>query len=167
MFNSQMTEQQINSAEEQLQETQKKINYNTLEYPIEVIVDKYFNGEIFTPDGYKNENTSWDEDHQSNFIEYVILGLPIPYIIVAETSQEEDEHLGGRLEIIDGSQRIRTLAKFINNELTLCKLNKLTELNGLKFQDLLKSRQRRFKRHTIRLVQLTPETDKEFRQHLL
>ncbi|MCG5062216.1 MAG: DUF262 domain-containing protein [Limnoraphis sp. WC205] len=163
MFNLPITEQQVNSAEEQIRENQKRVDYNTLEYPMEVLVDKYLNGEIFTPDEYRN--VSWDEEHQSNFIEYVFLGLPIPHILVADVFQE-DEQDDARLEVIDGTQRIRTLVKFLNNDLTLCNLKMLTELNGLKFQDLLKSRQRRFKRHTIRLVQLTSETDKEFRQHL-
>jgi len=154
----------VDLAEEQIRENQKRVDYNTLEYPMEVVVDKYLNGEIFNNNEY--QNASWDEQHQSNFIEYVILGLPIPYIVVADVSQEKDEQNDTRLEVIDGIQRIQTLAKFLNNDLTLCYLEKLTELNGLKFQDLLKSRQRRFKRTTIRLVQLTPETDKEFRQHL-
>ncbi|EAW35209.1 DUF262 domain-containing protein [Lyngbya sp. PCC 8106] len=162
MFNSPIiTEQKVKSAEEQIQENQKRVEYNTLEYPIEVLVDKYLNDEIFTPNGY--QNLSWDDDHRSNFIEYIVLGLPIPYIIVVDVSQEEDD---ARLEVIDGTQRIRTIVEFLNNDLTLCNLKKLTELNGFKFQDLLNSRQRRFKRNTVRLVQLTPDTAKEFRQHL-
>lgn len=165
-----VTEQKVNSAEEQIRENQKRVDYNTLEYPIEVLVDKYLNGiddntnEIFIPD-YQRE-MAWDEDHQSKFIESVFLGLPIPYIFVADVSQEEDEQNDARLEIIDGTQRIRTLAEFIQNKLTLCKLKKLTELNGFQFKDLLNSRQRRFKRNTIRLIQLTQDADEEIRRDL-
>ncbi|MGB3188199.1 MAG: DUF262 domain-containing protein [Limnoraphis sp.] len=151
---------QVNLAEEQIQEIKKRVDYNTLEYPMEVLIDKYLNGEIFTPDGYQKENASWDEEHQSNFIEYILLGLPIPYIVVAVSEND------AKLEVIDGTQRIRTIVEFLNNDLTLCHLKKLTELNGFKFQDLLNSRQRRFKRNTVRLVQLTQDTAKEFRQHL-
>ncbi|MGB7520409.1 MAG: MAE_28990/MAE_18760 family HEPN-like nuclease [Spirulinaceae cyanobacterium] len=50
------------------------------------------------------------EDRQSKFIESVLLGLPIPYIFVADILESEDL---ARLEIIDGTQRIRTLAKIL------------------------------------------------------
>ncbi len=49
---------QVNLAEEQIQEIKKRVDYNTLEYPMEVLIDKYLNGEIFTPDGYQKENAS-------------------------------------------------------------------------------------------------------------
>ncbi len=117
--------------------------------------------EIFIPD-YQREMT-WDEDRQSKFIESVLLGLPIPYIFVADISENEDL---ARLEIIDGTQRIRTLARFINNELRLDKLEKLDSLNGFIFSDLPLARQRRFQRTTIRMIQLTEDADEEVRRDL-
>ncbi len=42
----------------------------------------------------------------------------------------------GRMEIIDGSQRIRTLIQFYNNGFSLRKLEKLDTLNSAKFKDL-------------------------------
>ena len=106
---------------------------------------------------------TWDEDRQSKFIESVLLGLPIPYIFVADISENEDL---ARLEIIDGTQRIHTLARFINNELKLNKLEKLDSLNGFTFSDLPLSRQRRFQRTTIRMIQLTEDADEETRRDL-
>ena len=154
-------------AEEQIRDQRKPVNYNTIEYPIEILVQKYLVGidedenEIFIPD-YQREMT-WDEDRQSKFIESVLLGLPIPYIFVADTSETEDL---ARLEIIDGTQRIRTLARFINNELELNNLHKLDRLNGFTFSDLPLSRKRRFQRTTIRMIQLTEEADEEVRRDL-
>lgn len=105
----------------------------------------------------------WDEDRQSKFIESVLLGLPIAYILVADVSESEDL---ARLEIIDGTQRIRTLARFLNNELKLNNLEKLDSLNGFTFKDLPLSRQRRFQRTTIRMIQLTEKADEEVRRDL-
>ncbi|MFM7575460.1 MAG: DUF262 domain-containing protein, partial [Microcystaceae cyanobacterium] len=87
-------------------------------------------------------------------IESVFLGLPIPYIFVADVSEEVESESLSRLEIIDGTQRIRTLDRFLNNELTLINLKKLTELNGLCFRDLALARQQRFKRTTLRMILL-------------
>ena len=115
-----ITNEKKEIAEQQIRDRRKPVDYNTLEYPIEILVKKYLDGidkdenELFIPD-YQREMT-WDEDRQSKFIESVLLGLPIPYIFVADISESEDL---ARLEIIDGTQRIRTLARFIKNKLKL------------------------------------------------
>ncbi|MEM7593990.1 MAG: DUF262 domain-containing protein [Cyanobacteria bacterium P01_A01_bin.83] len=157
-------------AEAQIRDQRKPVDYNTLEYPIEILVQKYLDGidedenEIFIPD-YQREMT-WDDNRQSKFIESVLLGLPIPYIFVADISNTSENDDLARLEIIDGTQRIRTLARFINNELRLNSLEKLSTLNNFTFQDLPLSRQRRFKRTTIRMIQLTEDADEEVRRDL-
>jgi uncharacterized protein with ParB-like and HNH nuclease domain len=158
------------TAEAEIRNKRKSVDYNTLEYPIEILVQKYLDGidedknELFIPD-YQRE-MAWDEDRQSKFIESVLLGLPIPYIFVADIADISESEDLARLEIIDGTQRIRTLSRFIKNKLTLNSLEKLETLNGFTFDDLPLSRQRRFKRTTIRMIQLTEEADEEVRRDL-
>ena len=155
-------------AEAEIRDRTKRVDYITLEYPIEVIVEKYLEGrdedtnELFIPD-YQRE-MAWDEDRQSKFIESLMLGLPIPYIFVADIESEEED--SARLEIIDGTQRIRTVTKFINNDLKLKNLDKLTSLNGFTFKDLPLPRQRRFQRTTMRMIVLSKEADEEVRRDL-
>ncbi|NBD18319.1 MAG: DUF262 domain-containing protein [Cyanobacteria bacterium] len=162
-----VTKQEI--AEEEIRERRKPVDYSTVEYPIEILVQKFLDGEdedtneIFIPDYQREE--AWDEKHQSKFIESIFLGLPLPYIYVADIKSEDDNY-DGRLEIIDGTQRIRTLSKFINNQLKLVNLEKLKSLNNFYFKDFLPSRQRRFKRATIRMIQLTEKADEEVRRDL-
>ena len=164
-----ITDQLRDAAEEEIREKRKPVDYNTIEYPIEILVQKFLEGikddtnELFIPD-YQRE-MAWDDETQSKFIESLLLGLPIPYIFVADVSGEEDTN-DSRLEIIDGTQRIRTLKRFLNNELELNHLNKLSKLNEFTFADLPLSRQRRFKRTTIRMIQLTEEADEEVRRDL-
>ncbi len=163
-----ITNEQKEAAEAEIREKQKAVDYRTTEYPVEVIVQKYMEGEendtneLFIPD-YQREMV-WDDERQSKFIESVFLGLPIPPIFVADINDEENEEDEARLEIIDGTQRILTLTRFINNELTLCELKKLSQLNNFRFEDLLLSRQRRFKRATVRIIQLTEKADEETRR---
>jgi hypothetical protein len=163
-----VTETLKEEAEAEIREKQKPIDYDTKEYPVEILVQKYLDGleddinELFIPDYQRDE--TWDERRQSKFIESVILGLPIPYIFVADIYDQEDDL--GRLEIIDGSQRIRSLAKFLNNELELSELEKLGKLNGFVFGDLPLARQRRFKRTTLRMIQLTEKADEETRRDM-
>jgi hypothetical protein len=156
-------------AEEQIRVHARDVDYAVREYPIEVLVSKYLDGaeegrnEIFVPDYQRN--FVWSEEQQSRFIESVLIGLPIPYLFVADV-RSEDEDLSGRLEIVDGTQRIRTLAAFTSGELQLEGLQKLALLNRTRFGDLLPSRRRRFLRATIRLIELTERADEETRRDM-
>lgn len=160
-----ITPERQEEAEQQVVEHHKTIDYDTREYPVEVLVKKYLDGleeddnDLFVPD-YQREHT-WPEEHQSKFIESVLIGLPIPYLFVADVPGKE-----GRLEIVDGSQRIRTLAAFLQNRLVLSGLKKLDKLNGFSFEQLPLSRQRRFKRHTLRMIELTENANEEVRRDI-
>jgi len=153
------------AAEQQIVEHHRLVDYNTKEYPVEVIVGKYITGleteenEFFIPD-YQREHT-WDVRRQSKFIESVLMGLPIPFLFVADVRDDK-----GRVEIVDGSQRIRTLSAFSKSELTLTGLEKLPKLNGFKYSDFSLARQRKFNRTTLRLIELTDKADDEVRRDI-
>ncbi|MEI6208122.1 MAG: DUF262 domain-containing protein [Desulfuromonadales bacterium] len=153
------------AAEIQIVEHHKIVDYDTREYPVEVIVDKYLKGledddnDFFVPD-YQRDLT-WSDEHQSRFIESVLMGLPIPLLFLADVEGQE-----GRAEIVDGSQRVRTLARFMKNELRLSGLKQLTKLNGFTFEDLPPIRQRRFGRHTMRMIELREGTDEDVRRDI-
>lgn len=150
--------------EEQIDAQRQEIDYNTREFTIELIVSKYLEkddddlSEIYVPE-YQREFV-WDITRQSRFIESIILGLPIPLIFVAEIPET------GRLEIVDGSQRVRTLAAFMTNQLQLNNLKKLASLNGFYFKDLAPSRQRKFKNTLLRTVVLSDKADERVRNDM-
>ena len=93
-----------------------------------------------------------------------MIGLPIPYVFVADVADKPGSE--GRLEVVDGSQRIRTLAQFTTDNLILTGLRKLTALNGFCFSDLAPPRQRRFNRRTLRMIELTERADEEVRRDM-
>jgi hypothetical protein len=156
-------------AETQIRALQREVDYQTKEFTVELLVDKYLKGleddenEIFIPT-YQRQFV-WNQHRQSKFIESVMLGLPIPYIFIANLPKEigEDE---GRAEIVDGSQRIRTLCSFVRNDLQLVDLEKLSLLNGFKFQNLEISRQRKFNRQPIRVIELSDKADEQIRRDI-
>jgi hypothetical protein len=78
----------------------------------------------------------------------------------------DNAEAGGRLEIVDGSQRIRTLVRYVENKLKLKDLELLPSLNGFFFADLPPERQRRFLRKTLRMIELTQMMDEEARRQL-
>ena len=159
---SRVTDEEVDAAEEQIIERHKPVDYDVHEYPLDVIVQKYIHGketdtnELFIPK-YQRKFV-WDEKRQSKFIESLLLGLPIPFLFAADNN--------GRLEIVDGSQRLRTLEVFFANKLALQGLSDLDKLEGFRYKDLSLSRQRRFARRTIRLIALTEKATPQIRQNL-
>ncbi len=146
------------SAEKSIRKHQREISFETKEYTVELTVNKYKDGieehqnELFVPD-YQRDFV-WDKKKQSRLIESILIGLPVPYIFIADVEDSEDIKSDGRTEIVDGSQRIRTLYAFLEDRLELDNLELLEELNGFKYSDLPKSRQRRFNRSPIRIIEL-------------
>ncbi len=136
-------------AEKQIIEKIKSYDYDTVEYPVSVIVDDYINNEIYIPE-YQRDFV-WSKKRQAKFIESILLGIPIPYLFFSDVE--------GRSEIVDGSQRIRTLHAFLSNKLQLKELEKLTKLNGFFFKDLTIVRQRRFKKKSLKMISLNEKTD--------
>ena len=162
-----VTPQQQQLAEIAIKEKQKNSDFDIREFPVDVIVHKYTEEipeiggltELFMPD-YQREY-KWSIKQQSEFIESVMTDLPIPYIYVADVKGGDND---GRMEIIDGSQRIRTLSRFMNNMFKLEHLTLVPELNGFMFKDLVGSRQLRFKRKTIRFIELLGVDEEARRQ---
>lgn len=149
-------------AEEQIYTHRRAIDYDTREFTIEIIVKKFLEknedglSDIYLPEHHKP--ITWDVREQSLFIESIILGLPVPAIFVAEIEET------GRLEILEGSTRVRILADFITNKLQLQNLTLLDSLNGFYFKDLLPSRQSKFKNTWIRTIVLSEKVDETVRK---
>jgi len=159
-----MTEEKKRLLEEQLNNQRSAIAYDIREFTVEYYVNKYQNGidtddnELYVPD-YQREFI-WDIKHQSRFIESLFLGLPVPFIFSAEIKET------GRLEIVDGSQRIRTLAAFLNNDMRLASLEKLSHMNDLYYKDLPNAIQRMFKNIAIRMIVLSTKATEDVRNEM-
>jgi hypothetical protein len=160
-------EQRAANAEAQVQELQKITDYEIREWPIGVLVDKFTNGretdssELFIPD-YQREMV-WSPKQQSRFIESILIRLPVPFIFAADVGEGDR---AGTLEIVDGSQRIRTLDNFLADKLTLVGLKRLTSANGMKFSQFAQARRLRFKRQTIRVIEMTDKADEDARREM-
>jgi len=102
---------------------------------------------------------AWTDKRKSKFIESLILGLPIPQIVLAES-----QDFKGKFLVIDGKQRLLTLQRFagINSEpdelpLKLTGLTVRDDLNGKTLTDLENNAQlskylSAFENQTIRTV---------------
>ncbi len=148
-------------AMKQLDENQRVLDYDTKEFTIEVLLQKFGDGgdeaDIYVPNYQRRFN--WDPRRQSRFIESVLLGLPIPFLFFADLSD-------GRLEVVDGRQRLGACRAFYKNDLDLTGLERLDKLEGFTFNALSPAQQRRFKNRTIRSVVLSQKASEDDRRDL-
>jgi len=154
---SKITLEQKQSADMQIKEIQKQIDYDTKDYTIEFLVEKLKKGDFFIPE-YQRDFI-WKDSNRALFIESVLLGLPIPFMFFGNCDN-------GKIEIIDGAQRIQTMNSFLADGFRLVGLKKLDQLNKFFFSDLSETQQRKFKEKTLRIITLEENTPDEIRQDL-
>ncbi|WP_353948456.1 DUF262 domain-containing protein [Sporolactobacillus sp. Y61] len=106
----------------------------------------------------------WSEEKQSQFIESLILEMPIPPIYVIETEE-------GVYELIDGLQRISSYLHFRgalkdSDFLRLIDCDIVTELNGYTYDELPKALQIKLKRNFIRVEVIRKGSDQRLRYYM-
>lgn len=105
----------------------------------ETVVSQLERGNIDLNPSFQRRS-AWTDKKQSLFIESLILGLPIPQLILAE-----DKNRKGSFIVIDGKQRLLAIRRFSAQKegdgfkpLKLRQLNERDDLNGKTYSDLLK-----------------------------
>lgn len=145
------------AADAQIKGLQQEVKYDVRDFTVDYLVKAYREDLFFVPE-YQREFI-WPDKNRSKFIESIVLGLPIPMLFVADMAD-------GRLEIVDGAQRIQTLEQFLTGDLKLSGLSLLGKLNGFRFEDLPVAQQRKLQTRALRLVVLEDETTEAIRQEL-
>jgi hypothetical protein len=149
------TKEEIAKAEAQIVEQSKRIDFYITEYSVELLANKMRDGDFVVP-SYQREFT-WEDLRKSRFLESLLMGLPIPFLFFWESPET------GKLEVVDGSQRLRTIEQFIYGDFALGDLDELSGLAGFRFRDLPESRQRKIKNRSIRGIVLNEHADEEAR----
>lgn len=107
----------------------------------------------------------WSLHQRSRLVESVLLQLPIPAIFLIERDD-------GRLELIDGLQRISSLIHFINpnaikeEQLTLDGCDLVTELNGTTFDELPLTLRLKLKRSAVRTIIIKRQSSQSIRYEM-
>lgn len=152
-----IAENRIAEATKEINKERKTFKYNTKSLAVWHLVERFVKNKIFVPD-YQRDFV-WDKRKKTAFVESILLDLPIPSLFLVEDSE-------GKYEIVDGSQRIRTLVDFVKNKFALDKPQKLKTLDGFFFDNLGETPQDRFLNTTITSIILDDETSQEARNEL-
>lgn len=107
------------------------------DWTTETIISQLRRGNINLNPRYQRRN-AWGAIRKSLFIESLILGLPIPQIILAEERNQR-----GRFIVIDGKQRLLAIRQFASSkedtdfpQLRLSGLADREDLNGSTYEKL-------------------------------
>ncbi|WP_348708840.1 DUF262 domain-containing protein [uncultured Pseudoalteromonas sp.] len=137
--------------------TQKTLDLYPIDYPFETLLSR-INADtpktILNPDFQRKYK--WDKDgwkRSSKFIESCLMRIPLPSCYFAENDSRR--HL-----VIDGVQRLTTIAKFFNDEFALEGLTTFKELEGKKFSEIGEY-QAELESTTIRCIVLRKENPKK------
>lgn len=149
-----VSSEQLAAAEAEIVDRSRRIDFYMTEYSVELLAEKMTREDFVIP-AYQREFT-WEPARKSRFIESLIMGLPIPFLFFWEMDN-------GKLEIVDGSQRLRTLKEYIVDGFELGQLEELPSLAGTRFGDLSPSRQRKIKNRSIRGIVLNEHADDQAR----
>jgi hypothetical protein len=137
------------------------------DWTAETILLQLEKGNISLDPGYQRRD-AWRPERKSRFIESLLLGLPIPQIVLAEAKGRKGSYI-----VIDGKQRLLSLQQFAakpdspDKPLALSGLSVLTKLNGLTLHDMegdprLQSEVSSFQNQPIRTVVLRNWPSEDF-----
>ena len=108
-----------------------------MDWTAETIANQLEKGNIDINPKFQRRD-AWSQEEKSRLIESLMLGLPVPTIILAEMKDKKNSFI-----VIDGKQRLLSIKQFCSNnkeftKLKLRKLEVLTELEGKTIEDLRK-----------------------------
>lgn len=106
-----LVEETEDSDEEELQDVRYDITSYPADYTLKVIYEQWKSGQIVIPDFQRNY--VWSQNQASRLIESFLLELPIPQVFLYRERSNSD------LIVIDGQQRLGTIARFYDGQLRL------------------------------------------------
>lgn len=147
----------------QLDANRRSVSFDSYDVTVRQLYDMIAEDIIDVTPEYQRHFV-WNQERQSQLIESILLGIPVPSLFMATNKDST-------WEVIDGLQRLTTLVNFIGNvevikkisedckPLELKGLEKLDALNGLEFNEIPKSIQLMFMTRPIRITVLNDRSD--------
>jgi hypothetical protein len=153
--------------QEQIDKNRRTVSFDSYDITVRQLYDMVVEAIIDIAPEYQRHFV-WDETRQSQLIESIFLGIPVPSLFMATNKDSS-------WEVIDGLQRLTTIVNFVGDEqtikrinkncskLTIAGLEKLDSLNGLQYEQLPKSLQHMFLTRPIRVTVLNDRSDYNLR----
>jgi hypothetical protein len=122
------------------------------------IVDQIRRKRIELSPGFQRRD-AWQPTRKSRFIESLIVGIPVPQVVLAEV-------MPGSYVVIDGKQRLLTLHQFFEGSLSLQGLNIRKNLVDATYSSLSEADRESLDNQTLRTVFLRNWSTPDFLYHV-
>lgn len=154
----------------QLNEQKRKVDFNTYDISVKELVSMFKDKLIDVAPAYQRQ-FRWKDDRQSNLIESIFLGIPIPSLFMATNPDSS-------WELIDGVQRLSSIIRFCGDDdareklnktesllepLKLKQLKKLSTFNNKNFDELPRTIQLDFLLKPMKVTTLSDKSDMSVR----
>lgn len=112
--------------------TDSTVTWST-DWTVDTLISQLHRGRFDLEPAFQRRDV-WNDAKRSRFIESLLLGIPVPQVILAE-----HRHSRGKFIVLDGKQRLRSLQRFAGLDgppMKLSGLQVLEGLNGLTYEDM-------------------------------
>lgn len=156
--------------QEQLDQNRRTVSFDNYDITVRQLFDMISENQIELQPEYQR-HFIWDDVRQSQLIESIFLGIPVPNLFMATNPDST-------WEVIDGLQRLTTVVNFLGDDelirrtnskgrkLRLNELEKVSSMNGYFFEDLPRSVQISFLTRPVRVTVLNDKSDLTVRYDL-
>lgn len=155
----------LSKAISEIRDERRSVGFDSYDITVKQLVDMVAERQINISPDYQRKFV-WDDIRQSQLIESIFLGIPIPSLFMA-TNEDST------WEVIDGLQRLTTLMNYIDpttknpttseSALKIKGLEKISSLNGTRFEDLPSNLKLNFLTRPIRVTVLNDRSDYQVR----
>jgi hypothetical protein len=150
----------------QLKQQRRTVDFDTFDIQLQELMRMLEDGEIWIAPAYQRK-FRWDDPRCSQLIESILLGIPVPSLMMATNTDST-------WEVVDGVQRLSSIAKFagsdklreklkVGDSLALGELKKLSDFEGLGYSDLPSHVQLHFRTRPLKVITLNDKSDKVVR----
>lgn len=156
---------------QQLAEQRRKVDFDTYDVTVEELVRRVERKRIEIAPVYQRQ-FRWDPTRQSRLVESLMLGIPVPPLFMATNLMPDQRN---QWEVVDGLQRLLTLVNFTGDEkartaarlkenpLRLTKLDKLTALDGMVFDEMPEDIRTSLEDRPVKVIVLNDKSDLQVR----
>lgn len=153
----------VSALQAQLDAERRMVSFDSYDLSVRQLFEMFQEEAVVVPPEYQRQFV-WEETRESDLIESIFLGIPVPSLFMATNADST-------WEIVDGVQRLSTLVHFIAEPsdilarigraepLKIKGLEKLTEFNGSTYDSIPKSLQLAFQTRPIRVTVLNDKSD--------
>lgn len=140
-----------NEIEEAYSSVSFRVIYQSNNYFLTQIRDLINNREVLDLRPEYQRRLRWSKKQKSLLIESLLLNIPIPPVFLYESDL-------ARYEVMDGQQRLNAVHEYLQNDFPLSGLEKLTYLDGRRYNQLPPKVRRGLERSSISAIVLLQET---------